>query len=75
VLFEGDIIVPTRGNRMDIGAGTSHKAKMVELYLKWYEFTKKEKGRLIVLYGRRIGKTRLLLEFISVLLAKIFLPA
>jgi len=38
-LFEEDIIVPTRGNRMDIGPGTSHKAKIVELYLKWYEFT------------------------------------
>ena len=29
----------TRGNRMDIGPGTSHKAKIVELYLKGYEFT------------------------------------
>ena len=38
-LLEEDIIVPTRGNRMDIGPGTSHKAKIVELYLKGYEFT------------------------------------
>jgi CTP-dependent riboflavin kinase len=38
-LLEEDIVVPTRGNRMDIGPGTSHKAKIVELYLKGYEFT------------------------------------
>lgn len=38
-LLDEDIIVPTRGNRMDIGPGTSHKAKIVELYLKGYEFT------------------------------------
>jgi len=38
-LLGEDIVVPTRGNRMDIGPGTSHKAKIVELYLKWYEFT------------------------------------
>ena len=38
-LLKEDIIVPTRGNRMDIGPGISHKAKIVELYLKGYEFT------------------------------------
>lgn len=38
-LLEEDIVVPTRGNRMDIGPGTSQKAKIVELYLKGYEFT------------------------------------
>jgi len=38
-LKDEDIIVPTRGNRMDIGPGTSHKTKIVEMYLKGYEFT------------------------------------
>ena len=38
-LLEEDIIVPTRGNRMDIGPGTSHKVKIAELYLKRYEFS------------------------------------
>jgi len=38
-LLEEDIIVPTRGNRMDIGPGTSHKVKIAELYLKGYEFS------------------------------------
>ena len=38
-LLEEGIIVPTRGNIMDIGPGTSHKVKIVELYLKGYEFT------------------------------------
>ncbi|EHQ34539.1 protein of unknown function DUF1670 [Methanoplanus limicola DSM 2279] len=33
------IIVPTRGNKKDIGPGVSHKVKIVELYLKGYDFT------------------------------------
>jgi hypothetical protein len=38
-LKDENVIVPTRGNRMDIGPGVSHKTKIVELYLKGYEFT------------------------------------
>jgi hypothetical protein len=38
-LKDEDVLVPTRGNRMDIGPGVSHKTKIVELYLKGYEFT------------------------------------
>ena len=33
------ISVPTRGQMKDIGKGVSHKAKIVELYLKGYEYT------------------------------------
>jgi DNA-binding Lrp family transcriptional regulator len=39
-LKEEGIIVPTRGNWMDIGPGISHRAKIVELYIKGYDFTK-----------------------------------
>jgi hypothetical protein len=38
-LKDEGIIVPTRGNRKDIGPGVSHKAKIVEMYLKGYDFT------------------------------------
>lgn len=38
-LRDEGIIVPTRGNRKDIGPGISHKAKIVEMYLKGYDFT------------------------------------
>ena len=38
-LLDEGIVVPTRGNRMDIGPGTPHNVKVVELYLKGYEFT------------------------------------
>jgi biotin operon repressor len=38
-LKQEGIIVPTRGNRMDIGPGVSHKSKIVEMYLRGYEFT------------------------------------
>ncbi|MGP8322820.1 MAG: DUF1670 domain-containing protein [Methanosarcinaceae archaeon] len=34
-----DIIVPTRGQINDIGKGVSHKAKIVEEYLKGYEYS------------------------------------
>ena len=33
------ITVPTRGTMKDIGSGTSHKAKIVELHLQDYEYT------------------------------------
>jgi hypothetical protein len=33
------VIVPTRGNKKDIGPGISHKVKIVELYLKGHDFT------------------------------------
>ena len=32
------ICVPTRGSRMDIGPGISHKTKIVEMYLDGYDF-------------------------------------
>lgn len=38
-LKDDGIIVPTRGNRKDIGPGISHKTKIVEMYLKGYDFT------------------------------------
>ena len=38
-LKEEGIIVPTRGNKKDIGPGISHKVKIVEMYLKGYDFT------------------------------------
>jgi len=38
-LREEGIVVPTRGNRKDIGPGISHKTKIVEMYLKGYDFT------------------------------------
>ena len=34
-----DIIVPTRGSRMDIGPGTSHKTKIVKMYVQGYNYT------------------------------------
>ena len=34
-----DITVPTRGQIKDIGKGVSHKAKIVEEYLKGYEYS------------------------------------
>jgi hypothetical protein len=34
-----DIFVPTRGQIKDIGKGVSHKAKIVEEYLKGYEYS------------------------------------
>ncbi|MFA5295278.1 MAG: DUF1670 domain-containing protein [Methanoregulaceae archaeon] len=33
------IIVPTRGNKKDIGPGISHQVTIVELYLKGHDFT------------------------------------
>ena len=33
------IVVPTRGNRKDIGPGISHKTKIVEMYLMGYDFS------------------------------------
>ncbi len=33
------IDIPTRGQKMDIGKGVSHKTKIVELYLKNYQYT------------------------------------
>jgi Protein of unknown function (DUF1670) len=32
-------LVPTRGKWKDIGLGVSHKKKILELYLKCYEYT------------------------------------
>ena len=35
-------VVMTRGWRHDMGPGTSHKAQVIELYLKGYQFTEIE---------------------------------
>jgi len=37
-LQDEGIIVPTRGSRMDIGPGVSHKTKIIEMYIEGYEF-------------------------------------
>jgi hypothetical protein len=36
------IVVPTRGEIQDIGPTVSHKTKIIELYLKGYEYTEIE---------------------------------
>lgn len=41
-LREKGIMIPTRGSMQDIGPTLSHKAKIVELYLKGYEYTEIE---------------------------------
>jgi len=38
-LQDENIIVPTRGSRMDIGPGVSHKTKIVEMYVHGYNYT------------------------------------
>ena len=38
-LQDDNIIVPTRGSRMDIGRGTSHKTKIVQMYVHGYNYT------------------------------------
>jgi hypothetical protein len=38
-LADEGIIVPTRGTRMDIGPGVSHKTKIIEMYIKGYEYS------------------------------------
>lgn len=38
-LRKNGIDIPTRGQKMDIGKGVSHKAQIVELYLKNYQYT------------------------------------
>lgn len=38
-LHDEDIIVPTRGSRMDIGPGISHKTKIVKMYVQGYDFS------------------------------------
>src|SRR3972149_5747635 len=42
-LKKQEIIIPTRGSIQDIGPTTSHKTKIVELYLKGYEYTEIER--------------------------------
>ena len=37
-----EIIVPTRGTIQDIGPTVTHKTKVIELYLKGYEYTEIE---------------------------------
>ena len=37
-LEDEGIVVPTRGKRMDIGPGTSHKTKIIEMHLTGYDF-------------------------------------
>ncbi|MDP3105046.1 MAG: DUF1670 domain-containing protein [Candidatus Methanoperedens sp.] len=42
-LKKQEIIIPTRGSIQDIGPTISHKTKIVELYLKGYEYTEIER--------------------------------
>ena len=41
-LRDKGIMIPTRGSLQDIGPTLSHKAKIIELYLKGYEYTEIE---------------------------------
>ena len=42
-LKKQEIIIPTRGSIQDIGPTISHKTKIIELYLKGYEYTEIER--------------------------------
>lgn len=66
-LEDENVIVPTRGNRMDIGPRISHKTKIVELYLKGYEFTEikrrtKHSSESIPRYFKEFSRTLALHE-------------
>jgi len=42
-LKKQEIIIPTRGSIQDIGPAISHKTRIVELYLKGYEYIEIER--------------------------------
>lgn len=58
-------IIPTRGNWKDIGSGTSHKKRIVELYLKGEEYTDierktKHSGEAIMRYVKDFARILIL---------------
>jgi len=60
-------LVPTRGKWKDIGPGVSHKKKILELYLKGYEYTEIERktrhsGEAIMRYVKDFARVLLLTE-------------
>jgi hypothetical protein len=62
-----DIIVPTRGNRMDIGPGVSHKSKIVEMYIKGYDFSQikqytRHSSESILRYLKEFSRVMILFE-------------
>jgi len=66
-LEENRELVPTRGKWKDIGPGVSHKKKILELYLKGYEYTEIERktrhsGEAIMRYVKDFAKILLLTE-------------
>ena len=61
------ICVPTRGSRMDIGPGISHKTKIVEMYLDRYDFTDikrrtRHSSESITRYPRDFARVMILTE-------------
>ena len=60
-------LVPTRGKWKDIGPGVSHKKKILELYLKGYEYTEIERrtrhsGEAIMRYVKDLSRILVLAE-------------
>jgi Protein of unknown function (DUF1670) len=60
-------LVPTRGKWKDIGPGVSHKKKILELYLKGYEYTEIERktrhsGEAIMRYVKDFARIMVLTE-------------
>jgi len=60
-------LVPTRGKWKDIGPGVSHKKKILELYLKGYEYTEierktKHSGEAIMRYIKDFARILVLTE-------------
>jgi len=60
-------LVPTRGKWKDIGPGVSHKKKILELYLKGYEYTEierktKHSGEAIMRYVKDFARILVLTE-------------
>jgi hypothetical protein len=60
-------LVPTRGKWKDIGPGVSHKKKILELYLKGYEYTDierktKHSGEAIMRYVKDFARILVLTE-------------
>ena len=60
-------LVPTRGKWKDIGPGVSHKKKILELYLKGYEYTEIERktrhtGEAIMRYVKDFARILVLTE-------------
>ncbi|AAM04277.1 predicted protein [Methanosarcina acetivorans C2A] len=66
-LEENGELVPTRGKWKDIGPGVSHKKRILELYLKGYEYTEIERktqhsGEAIMRYVKDFARILVLTE-------------